>query len=84
MRSVVSRSDFNNLPFEVQFTARKLLTNKQIFELKGGIGKDKLYGYEGSDALSGEAGNDTLYGGDGTDSLGGEEGAGGGSWPSEC
>lgn len=35
--SVVSGSDFNKLSFTVQSDAVKLLTPKQIFELKGGI-----------------------------------------------
>ena len=35
--SVVSGSDFNNLSYHVQNDASKLLTQKQIFELKGGV-----------------------------------------------
>jgi hypothetical protein len=35
--SVVSGSRFNDLPYEVQNDATKLLTPKQIFELKGGV-----------------------------------------------
>jgi len=35
--SVVSGSDFNKLSWEVQSTARELLSRKQIFELKGGV-----------------------------------------------
>ena len=35
--SIVSGSDFNRLSYEVQNDARKLLTPKQIFELKGGV-----------------------------------------------
>ena len=35
--SVVSGSNFNNLPYDVQSDAMKLLTPKQIFELKGGV-----------------------------------------------
>ena len=34
--SVVSKSNFDNLSYPVQATARELLTPKQIFELKGG------------------------------------------------
>ncbi len=34
--SVVSKSNFDNLSYPVQSTARELLTPKQIFELKGG------------------------------------------------
>lgn len=35
--SIVSGSDFNRLSYEVQADARKLLTPKQVFELKGGV-----------------------------------------------
>ena len=35
--SVVSGSDFNKLSYAVQMDAMKLLTPKQIFELKGGV-----------------------------------------------
>ncbi|HEX6847685.1 MAG TPA: hypothetical protein VF144_11945 [Chitinophagaceae bacterium] len=35
--SIVSGSNFNSLPYEVQSDAMKLLTPKQIFELKGGV-----------------------------------------------
>lgn len=35
--SVVSRSNFNSLSYHVQNDAAKLLTPKQIFELKGGV-----------------------------------------------
>lgn len=35
--SVVSRSNFTNLSYHVQNDAAKLLTEKQIFELKGGV-----------------------------------------------
>lgn len=35
--SVVSGSNFNSLPYDVQSDAMKLLTSKQIFELKGGV-----------------------------------------------
>jgi len=35
--SVVSGSDFKKLSWEVQSTAEKLLSRKQIFELKGGV-----------------------------------------------
>ena len=35
--SVVSNSDFNKLSYSVQADAKKLLTPKQIFELKGGV-----------------------------------------------
>lgn len=35
--SVVSGSNFNSLPYNVQSDAMKLLTPKQIFELKGGV-----------------------------------------------
>lgn len=35
--SIVSGSNFNNLPYDVQSDAMKLLTPKQIFELKGGV-----------------------------------------------
>jgi len=35
--SVVSGSDFNNLSYEVQSDAHKLLTPKQIYQLKGGV-----------------------------------------------
>jgi hypothetical protein len=35
--SVVSGSDFNRLSYDVQYTARELLTQKQVFELKGGV-----------------------------------------------
>ena len=35
--SVVSGSNFNSLPYNVQSDAMKLLTSKQIFELKGGV-----------------------------------------------
>jgi hypothetical protein len=35
--SVVSGSDFNKLPGGAQFAAMKLLSPKQIFELKGGV-----------------------------------------------
>lgn len=35
--SVVSGSNFNSLPYNVQSDAMKLLTQKQIFELKGGV-----------------------------------------------
>ena len=35
--SVVSGSDFNSLSYSVQTDAMKLLTPKQIFELKGGV-----------------------------------------------
>jgi hypothetical protein len=35
--SVVSGSDFNKLSYSVQTDAMKLLTTKQIFELKGGV-----------------------------------------------
>jgi len=35
--SVVSRSNFNNLSPEVQADAHRLLTPKQVFELKGGV-----------------------------------------------
>jgi hypothetical protein len=35
--SVVSGSDFNSLSYSVQADAMKLLTPKQIFELKGGV-----------------------------------------------
>src|SRR4051812_45633971 len=35
--SVVSGSDFNNLSYAVQSDAQKLLTPKQVFQLKGGV-----------------------------------------------
>lgn len=35
--SVVSHSDFNKLSPEVQFTAKQLLSPKQLFELQGGM-----------------------------------------------
>jgi hypothetical protein len=35
--NIVSGSDFNNLSYEVQNDAAKLLTPKQIFQLKGGV-----------------------------------------------
>ncbi len=35
--SIVSGSNFNSLPYNVQSDAMKLLTSKQIFELKGGV-----------------------------------------------
>jgi len=35
--SVVSGSNYNKLSYEVQSTASQLLTQKQIFELKGGV-----------------------------------------------
>jgi hypothetical protein len=35
--SVVSGSDFNRLSWEVQSTAKELLSRKQVFELKGGV-----------------------------------------------
>ncbi|MBC7851571.1 MAG: hypothetical protein H7Y31_17635 [Chitinophagaceae bacterium] len=35
--STVSGSDFNRLPRSVQLDASKLLTSKQLFELKGGV-----------------------------------------------
>jgi len=35
--SVVSGSDYNKLSWEVQSTAKELLSRKQIFELKGGV-----------------------------------------------
>jgi hypothetical protein len=35
--SVVSGSDFNKLSYAVQTDARRLLTPKQVFELKGGV-----------------------------------------------
>ncbi len=35
--SVVSGSNFNSLPYNVQSDAMKLLSSKQLFELKGGV-----------------------------------------------
>lgn len=35
--SVVSGSSFNKLPYQAQADARRLLTPKQVFELKGGV-----------------------------------------------
>jgi hypothetical protein len=35
--AVVSRSDFSKLSSSVQYTARQLLSSKQIFELRGGM-----------------------------------------------
>ncbi len=34
---VVSRTDFNKLPAQVQYTGRRLLSSKQVFELQGGV-----------------------------------------------